>query len=256
MVQILNTKTLDGGGACCDGWTGMNWRIAGERKDDDMAAVAARLSRREKLKLGWRYECLRCATHWFLDEEESWIARVPHDRRDAVLEWSRRDLSVDENSMSVLRSIGATPPDLYGNGSDAVVVPCQIVLASGASHERALFCFQRRPPLTVDAFAFADDVVEVAPSDFALSPTVRVATTRAAEVSMGYAPTGVRTSHGDQFVLNWTTHFVSYGSLRGADITLDHAAKATGRILPESAGVVRVIADWSEQSPGLRLPPQ
>jgi hypothetical protein len=144
------------------------------------------------------------------------------DRRPLLLEWDRRPLLPSPEVLAAAQGIGATPPDVYGNGTDQVQVPCEVLTTHGERFEMALLSFQAHPPLEDAYFTvrLIDEVAVVAPSEFALPRPVRLATTRAVEVSMGFAPTVVHSPDGRAFALNWTTNFFATEGSRGRDLAL------------------------------------
>jgi hypothetical protein len=228
-----------------------NWEFARDGKDrDDLAALAGNLQRCRALKFGSLYQCSECKLYWFLDDDGFEMHRVTPERNELLFAWSDCELAPSDSDISCFSEIGATGPDLYGNGRGEIKIPCSIKTSSGDSHERALVLITKMPPITDwrKSTALGNVVTVIANSDFALPLNVRLATLNACEIRMGYAPTRVQAYRGRYFILNWSASFFSYKPFRGSNISLCPVSfKETSDIPVVSEDVGRityVYYDW------------
>ena len=134
---------------------------------------------------------------------------VKDEKLNIIGVWSNSEQKLSIEQSEVLRAIGSTPPDLYGNGSKFVQTPCQIKTKDGEIFECAIVSVQEHAPFEDwRNYMLASEIEEISPSPYALPLEVRLATTQADEIRMGFAPTIVELSNGKRMILNWTTNFL------------------------------------------------
>lgn len=248
----------------CDGagYVSFNWGAAKQgtggplgRHAEPSLKYVRHLRRECALKFGSLYYCPTCGAKWYLDRSEQNMSCVPGDQLPVLMEWSRRKLVVPDEVVAVAREIGATPPDLYGNGAWYVRVPCEVVTKAGESIPMAMLSFQDTPqsPMSDDGIRFADEIARIAPSEFAVPKEVRLATSQAPEIRMMFAPTHVKAPDGRSFILNWTVDLFSEAGVKGSELIL-----VDGRIPAEppvigQRPVTCFIADWFPGVEALRI---
>ena len=199
---------------------GFNWDYAREKGlglDLDAFQLA------ENLRRGTLYQCRDCGHPWYLapDSQVKFMNAVNPDRLPLIHRWNEKPILLSPDHERKLAAIGRTPPDHYGNGKDYHQTPCGVVTTSGEKIDLAIVSQQGHAPYENGrACRLADEIGDIYPSPFALSLAVRLATTRASEISMGFAPTLVETPDGKLFTLNWTTHFFVKPGIRAGDLAV------------------------------------
>jgi hypothetical protein len=205
-----------------------------------------------RLKFGELLQCTVCGMHWYTCEGSTWVDAVRDNDLRTIDDWSNRDLSVKPEHLAVLRSIGCTPSDYYGNLSEFIRIPCKCILTNGNEIDKALVSIQRRPPvgfsaMVMKSFLYIDEIAKVQPSEFSLPLEVRVATSQAREVSMGFSPTVVLAPYNILYILNGPNNFFQECDIKGNQITLAKAVKINFKTMKyESTSIpgTLVIADW------------
>lgn len=198
-------------------------------------------------------------------ENPGWVElnRVDKAEMPAVEAWENEILEPTTQQLEVLRAIGATPPDLYTNGSGHIVFPCRVRLKSGKELDFCLVRFQKLPPLQSNIYGapylLLNEVAEIFPSDFALSREVRYATTRAEEIRMSFAPTIVMGPDNRKYYLNWTNDFIDFENWKGKDVRLsgDDGYQAmnigAGPLGSGKNAITYIIGDWKDDYLKLRI---
>ncbi|MCB1179606.1 MAG: hypothetical protein KDK36_18655, partial [Leptospiraceae bacterium] len=170
--------------------------------------------------------------------------------------WNKTKYSPTKAQVEVLKKIGATPPDLYGNYSDLIQFPCKCVLKDGKELEFCIVTFAPSPFINgLEKIIYISDVKSIKPSPYTLSPAVRYATTRADEIRMSYAPTVVELPTGGKHVFNWTNDFYATEKIKGSQITkvldidpydITTAGKSeTGKNIKMK--IHTIYADWDDE---------
>jgi hypothetical protein len=199
----------------------------------------------KKLNTGELVACPLCKSKWiklFSPREKNSttvsLDFVPEESLSVLDDWDSKTLVPTAAQKKVLKKIGATPPDIYTNGSEYIRFPCKCILKDGRTLDFCIIEFRRVAPGLegTEKPIYLDEVKEILPSEYTLSRKVRYATTRADEVTNSYAPTVVRLPSGGKYIFNWTNHFFASKKIKGSTIK---------QVLKEDAFDV-VCADVSE----------
>jgi hypothetical protein len=203
-------------------YVSFNWKYATEGKDKKMAMFASHFQLARPLKFGYLYECPSSHRRWFLDDDGANMYFVPAEKAELVERWDKEPLRLSTHQIQILSDIGGTEADKYGNGKGEIKIPCAIQDALGKLHDPTLIVITKMPPIQEwrRQIMLGGPDVSIQPSDFALPLSVRLATLNADELRMGFAPTLVRSSDDQRFLLNWSTQVFSYRHLKGQDISL------------------------------------
>jgi len=198
-------------GACGAGaGISFNWAFAHEQSRgndlDRTAAFAAWMD----LRRGTLFRCNVCHQAWHLDGREQTMTHVAEERLSLVLEWNKATDALTKDQQARLEQIGPTPPDVYGNWSDRRVTPCRVTTTTGEVVDPAMICVQLDAPVQSDMdFRLGNDVADLTGSEFALPLDVRLASSRAEEMRMGFSPSLIEMPNGKRFVLNGMTNFMA-----------------------------------------------
>lgn len=176
----------------------------------------------QTLKFGELFRCMACQRSWFFEKSSGRLERVPLGAEALVLRWNNEALQPNAVHLERIRQIGATEAGLYGHDRGFYRFPCAVRLRTGEEVDPALLIVTRHPPIsTLYAPALLySDVDELTCSEFALPPAVRVATTRAEEIHMGYAPTAIVTASGEHMVLNWSSDILRKPGVVSCEVEL------------------------------------
>jgi len=231
-------------------YTSFNWKFARSGNDFDLSIIVAQLTHIKSLKFGDLYQCKMCHGNWYLDADGLTMERVPKERIELLHAWDGIRIVPSTETINVLRHIGGTESDRYGNGKGSIRFPCSIETLNRESSDLALVSITKEPPIAdwQKAVLLGSDVRAITPSSLALPLDVRVATHNAHEVSMGFAPTVIQSRDGQRFVVNWANYFFLHGSTIGSDISraideFDHhdCLPVVGQPLDQ---IVYVYFDW------------
>jgi hypothetical protein len=191
-----------------DGWLGVNVNA---------------LTKVHGLKAGSLYQCASCESWWYLDPQGLMMNSVETERLPLILSWSEQTLVLSDETISVLRAIGVTPSDHYGNGSQYQTYPCAVRTFAGDFFPIAVVSKQRHAPFEIHrAYKLSCEIASIEPSEYALPVAVRQATSKAYEIRMGFAPTILETDMGIRLTANWTTNFLK---MEGVDSTTTRIAE-------------------------------
>ena len=95
------------------------------------------------------------------------------------------------------------------------------------------------------------EIAEINPSPYALPLAVRVATSKADEIRMGFAPTMVNLPNGELLALNWSQHFLVKDDIDASKVSLSESRidmKKPPAVYNGPKDVVYFIAD---RAPGI-----
>lgn len=200
-------------GSCLTGRVySFNWEFANAQQSasDWPSPDVSKFQHESDLRAGGLYRCLICGSHWYLDPAHYMMNSVEDGRLPMVLRWSESDLRLTQDIETTLSQIGQTSADVYGNGSQYKSFPCSVRTHSGEFIPIAIVSKQTHAPFEHHrSYRLSSDIACVQPSEFALPLNVRVATSQAHEVGMGFAPTILQTADHLRLTANWTTNFVS-----------------------------------------------
>lgn len=232
-VTIVETSRLGVEPSCeaCSAGAVMsfNWAFAHERGASEDVERAAPFTLREVLRRGSLYRCSVCNEVWHLDGQDQTMTHVGPARLLLVLQWDREPIELVESLKARLARIGPTPPDVYGNASDMRVTPCKVIMITGEAVDPAMVCVQLDAPVQGHMhFRLGTEIADLEDSALALPLDVRLASSRAWEMRMGFSPSLIEMSDGRKFVLNGMTSFMDEPGYSAAD-----ARVATGSYFAE-----------------------
>lgn len=173
----------------------------------------------KNLRIGSLFKCKLCNHLWYLDGEELFINSVPSNKLELIEQWNYSPINLSTEHTQILKEIGRTPPDIYGNGKQYKEFPCKVVTKKGEIFDFAIVVQQKHAPFEgLRNCRLATDIQSIQTSPFALHLEVRIATTKVGEVGMGYAPTFVEKPTGEQMIFNGTQNFYDGKDCLASDI--------------------------------------
>jgi hypothetical protein len=239
-----------------------NWAFAHERRSlEDMERIAP-LVRWKSLRRGELYRCDVCDEFWHLDGSGQTMTHVSSTRLTLILAWDREPIKLADDLDARLEQIGPTPPDVYGNCSDRRVTPCKVVTTAGEKVDPAMICFQLDAPVQdYMHFRLGSEVAGIEVSQLALPLDVRLASSRAEEMRMGFSPSLIVMPDGKKYVLNGMTSFMSESGQNASDARVFEGSFFTEDPAPpflRSPDITYFVVDgdpgWVVQQSGQDLP--
>lgn len=233
-----------------------NWQWAQEAHNSDLGRTALYL--KKKWKLGFLFQCSICGQPWYLDEaQEKMTFLTPHQVRLMNL-WGSTTLSLSNSLFQKAKAIGATPPHNQATQTQYAEVPCKVQTRQGEWIDKCLLIFASSPPLEdfYDKARLIDEIVDLQPSTYALSKTLRLAASRSKPDEKGQALTLVETIEGKRLCLNWSVNFVDRKQIQGQNLRLvNPLPQASSKKKSNKLAVLRepidsitfFIGDWSEK---------
>lgn len=220
--------------ACGAGATlSFNWAFAHERGSPKNAERIAPLVRWKSLRRGWLYQCKVCHEVWHLDGGGQTMTHVSSARLPLVLDWDREPIKLADDLEAQLEQIGPTPPDVYGNGSNRRVTPCKIVTTAGEQFDPTMVCVQLDAPVQDHMhFRLGSEIATIEDSEFALQLEVRLASSRAEEMRMGFSPSLIEMPDGKRYVLNGMTSFMAEPGYNASDARVAEGSYFAEKPLP------------------------
>lgn len=187
-----------------------NWRYANERRcPEDLSRIQLFVDWME-LRRGSLHRCSVCNEVWHLDGNAERMTHVDPQRLPLILEWNKAAIVLPPSVALTVQGIGPTPPDTYGNGIEQRVTPCEVVTQSGERFQNAVICVQLDAPVQEHMnFRLGTEIAQLKESLAALPRDVRVASSRAPEMRMGFSPTLIVMPDGRRFVMNGMTNFMA-----------------------------------------------
>lgn len=198
-----------------------NWQYIAKSKLAEMPKSKSVFINQEALKSGCLYKCKSCEANWYLDEDKETMSFVEDSLLPLIYAWNNSSLSLIQAHLNTLFTIGHTPYDLYGNGSQYVQFPCKVETISGEVIELAIVSFQKHAPFeSWRNYKLASEISKITPSQFALPIDIRKESAKAAEIRMGFAPTIVKLSNHKKVILNWTQNFIKMKGVNTSETRL------------------------------------
>jgi len=226
----------------------------------------APLSEVKKLKLGRLFSCKHCNALWLLTEDSLHLKYIPYENIDLFNEWSNKELRFSEQILSKLKEIGAQPVDLYGNGLETVCFPCSARCQKGEVLEYCVIVFTMTPPVfdypKYENFVWANEIIDVWPSEYVLPRELRIEASRAEEVRMGYMPSVISDPEGYGHIINGHPCFIKIDNYKGSEFRQKASLKGASYLGAKEPAVKPdykhkeikwVIADWNENVADMRL---
>ncbi|WP_405079252.1 hypothetical protein ACI48J_16235 [Paenibacillus chitinolyticus] len=246
----------------CSGkkYISFNWARFQHGHDAESKQVQRALKIERQLKHGWEYACENCGSRWYLGRDGIMMSYIHPSKAGLVEHWNAGTYEVSGEIWDELKKIGASAQGSIAGGRTSAEVPCRVTTVRGETFDMAYVSFQSRPPIDLwqdgRRIRFCDEVASVEPSPYTLPADVRLATSWAQEIRMGYAPTAVQAPDGHLFQLNWANDFFASGPYKGEDLRLTDLAgdwdQADMAGVP-SEYILYFVADWRADLDSLYL---
>jgi hypothetical protein len=193
-------------------------------------------------KFGHLYQCSRCSCYWFLPEHKQYIARIHDNLLPLAHHWNQTPLTLNSLLLSALTKIGGVE-----GSKDCIAIPCAVKNVSGEYHDKAIVLISKQPPYfwyNPQIVHWADELVAINPSPFALPIDVRRASSQKREISMGFAPVGVVDNKGTEYTLPCESRFFDSNNVKGEEVSLSGREKKWKKTVLPSPAKAFYFVDW------------
>ncbi len=243
-----------------------------KEKPDQEAKYLRDLRLVQKIKIGNLFVCPACSSYWFHEVnsgEKEYLTYISEKAFRLLKMWGAAPQKFSEDNLKALQAIGATPPDIYGNGSEHVSVPCKCYFDDGTSNDKCIVRFMKKPLIGTDwNYGLAENVVKIEPSIYGVTKELRLALSLSSEVRMGYSPSRVKTTTNEFYIINGTPEIFSHKNIKGSQLgsltreecerinSKKETAPFEGLISDDvdyKKDLLIVIADWFEGCEKLRV---
>ncbi|HEX8755071.1 MAG TPA: hypothetical protein VF745_01935 [Steroidobacteraceae bacterium] len=210
-----------------------DWEQARSSPYPQMRRDVSVFVRPREMRCGKLYECVSCGQPWYLYGEPAVMNIVPRQRLALLEKWNGRPIILQQGHMDQLLAIGQTPPYPYGIFRHCQETPCSVSTADGEQIDLAVVTMQRHAPFEQwREYRLGSEIATVRPSPHALPLAVRIASSRAEEVRMGFSPTLIDLPGGEWLALKGRASFLVWPGCESSEVTV------SGR-----------EADWSDPPP-------
>jgi hypothetical protein len=258
MIHNLFAQSKNPAGCpACDGNGGIfqfDWKLAKAEPLGEVGKYARSLLKKKQMRLGLVYGCPVCAQAWYLDSRTEKMSIVPGDKLSPLAKWGSMPQVLPPPLWEKAKAIGATPAHLLSTEKEFSEIPCRVMTQDGELIEKSVLSFHTAPPLEPyqEKIRFFTEIVDIEPSEFALSPAIRETCAKSIQGRGGKALTFVESSKGKMFALNWVVNFMDIKGVRGRDVRLSppDPGRRLGRIpvvVEEPSKITFFIGDWEKR---------
>ena len=186
----------------------------------DGASESFKVKRR--LRVGTLLACIACGQSWWIDSKGKYIWKIEPNSELLVCQWAEKELVLTSTQRAELAAIRGVEVGRFYMMERMLLFPGRVETSDGQICDPALIMLATFPPIVSPspALRFITDISRVRPSDYALSPEIRLAASRAKEISMCLAPTVIEALDGSLFTLSGMEHFFGHKSYLGKDMKL------------------------------------
>lgn len=177
--------------------------------------------RPRQLRHGALYECASCGQRWYLYGQPAIMNIVPRQRLELIERWNAQPITLQQEHLDQLLAIGQTPPYPYGISRQCQETPCSVTTSDGEQIDLAIVSLQRHAPFEESRnYRLGSEIATVRPSPHALPLAVRIASSRADEVRMGFSPTVIDLPDSGLLALNGRASFLLWPGCNSPEVVV------------------------------------
>ena len=221
-----------------------NWQHAQRQApDSEYGILLSQLRPVRQLRAGELYQCQHCQAWWYLDQEQAFAQHVEQHQLAFIESWQQSgSLQLTADMRHTLEQIGSVPAGDYGKQLPQVF-PCQVTTIDGQIWPFAEIVVQRKAPVNhYRDFHLASEIAAISPSPYALPQAVREACTYAMEIRMGFAPTLLILSNGQQIIINGWCNFLNISGIDSQQTRVGHLPNSMAQFPPIHHSKVKVVS--------------
>jgi hypothetical protein len=224
-------------------------------KDDQykhIKAIYDELEFHEELTYGKILKRKDNGEFWHLNPKQTRARFITNEQVEFFRKWDVQPLIPTDEQFKILKVIGGIPSSPFSLYPDHLEFPAQITTKSGRKIDFCLFIFSQSPPFgrNVKETLFLSDVAKIAHSEFALNHDLRLASTLADEIRMGFYPFTVKTNTGGLLTYNGRTEFASTGKIKGEEVIseIDFSYSSFDKVEEDiSSHITIVVGKWDNR---------
>ncbi len=193
---------------------------AQEGKNQDIKAIYDELVFLEDIGFGKIFQRKDNGDFWHLDPNQTIARYITSGQLDLFHKWDSQVLLPTDEQFEILKQIGGLPSSPYALYPDSLQFPASVTTKSGEQIDLCLFHFCQAPPFQryFRKVLLLSDIADISASELALNHDLRLASTLAGEIRMGFSPFMVKTNTGRFITYNGTTQFASTGDIKGNEV--------------------------------------
>ena len=179
---------------------------------------------------------------------------IPKGRLILLESWGSRALLLPADLLSKAQGIGAAPAHRLSAEREFAEIPCKVRTSQGEVFEKCLLTFRTDPPLdsSQEKIRLFSDIIDIEPSEFALSLEVRKACALSVQGRGGRALTFVESPIGKKLALNWIVNFLDEKAMAGPQLHLasKDPPQRLGRmpvVNEDPSSITFFIGDWDRR---------
>lgn len=221
-----------------------NWQHAKQQAaDSEYGILLSQLRPVRQLRAGELYQCQHCQAWWYLDQDQTFAQHLEQHQLAFIDDWQHSDsLQLPADMRHQLEQIGSVPACDYGKQLPQVF-PCQVTTIDGQVWPFAEIVVQRKAPVNgYRNFRLASDIAAISPSPYALPQMVRQACAHAMEIRMGFAPTLLILSNGQQIIINGGCNFLNINDVDSQQTRVGHLPNSMAKFPPIHHSKVKVVS--------------
>lgn len=215
-MSRISCQSCGAGGVYSFGWEQAQSSPYPQMRRDVSVFVRPR-----ELRHGTLYECVSCHQPWYLYGDPPVMNIVPRRRLELIERWNERPIILQQAHIDQLLAIGATPPYQFGISRQYQETPCSVTTADGERMDLAVVSVQRHAPFEEwRDYRLGSEIAAVRPSPHALPLAVRMASSRADEVRMGFSPTVIDLPGGEWLALKGRASFLVWPRCKSSEVVV------------------------------------
>jgi hypothetical protein len=197
-----------------------NIESAKDSKNKEIKAINDELVFLEEISFGKIFKRKDNGDLWYINPRQTIARFIKPDQLDLFHKWDNQALLPTDQQFETLKQIGGLPSSQYSLYPNNLQFPALVTTISGQQINLSLLHFSEAPPFQryFKKVLLLSDIVDIQPSELALSHELRLASTLAEEIRMSFYPFMVKTNTGGLLTYNGTTQFASTGEIKGNEI--------------------------------------
>jgi hypothetical protein len=225
-----------------------DWGLVASGEFPRFAQYASALTHMCELRLGSLWTCRYCDYRFWLDDQKKIMAGIPPKNRASFERWSRTPPVLTPKNYALLEAL--QPLETHKGCRD---VPASVRFNGYSQFSTALIRIEANPQILFwieENIRIAPDIVEIAPSPYALPYSVREAThsTRSIEYPDGFCEfeqSAIQSPAGRVFLVDGLENFFAYRGFRGPQMKLRTNPSLLSKLTrPVSVGFPRNLVTW------------
>lgn len=154
-----------------------NIKSSEDAKNKDIKAINDQLTFQQQLGFGKIHKRKDNGDLWYINPNEPIARFITNDQLELFLRWDKQILLPSGEQFEILKQIGGLPSSQYSLYPNNLQFPTRITTNGGQHIDLCLFHFSQAPPFQTSfkRILLLSDIVDIKPSELALSHELRLA---------------------------------------------------------------------------------